>query len=191
MNEIRPRGRIVRAEELPLYCDASSALTAAHSAAAALLAEARRRAAAECAQARTEGLAAGKAEATRLLAATAASAQRQLDGLRDAVANAIADGVAAVIGEMDVSDRVARATSHAVATLQDRGNVIVRVAPGHTAATRDRLIHDAGFCRVLEDATLGQDDCIVETEAGVVRAGINTQLAALRDVLRQAAGDAA
>jgi len=187
MNAIRPVSRIIRAEELPLYNDASSALAAARVAAGELLSEARRQAEAERAGARAEGLAAAQVEATQLLAATAANVRRQLDGLRDAIAAAIADGVAAVIGDLDLSESVARAAAHAVATLQERGRVTVRVAQRHAATARGRLAHDVEFCRVVEDATLGPDDCVVETEAGTVRAGINTQLTAMRNALRQAA----
>jgi type III secretion protein L len=191
MNAIRPVSCVIRAEELPLYHDASSALAAARVAADELLSEAKRQADAERAGARAEGLAAAQTEATQLLAVTAANARRQLDGLCDAIAAAIADGVAAVIGDLDLSDSVARAAAYAVATLQEQGRVTVRVAPSHAATARGRLAHDAEFCRVVEDATLGPDDCVVETEAGTVRAGINAQLTAMRNALRQAAGGAA
>ena len=181
MNDIRPLRCVVRAEELGLYTDASGALAAARVAADRCIAEAQAEADALRSQAYDQGLAAAQAEAARMIAGAAALVQRQVRDLRPAIAAAIADGVAAVIGGLERDERIGRAAAHAVATLQDRARVTVRVAPGHAHAVRQGLAADV--TAVIEDATLEADNCVIETESGFVQAGIRVQLAILREAL--------
>ncbi|HEX4259915.1 MAG TPA: hypothetical protein VHY76_02345 [Acetobacteraceae bacterium] len=189
----RALGRILDAGEAALYHDAAGALAAARQEAERLRATALESAAAIRRQAEADGRARGDAEAGRLLAGTASRTLSVLHSLREAIAEAIAAGVAQVIGTLDLDTAVAAAASHAVAQLRDRARVVVRVSPARVDAVRTSLAQsglgqsgvaaNSEACRVVADATLAADDCVIETAAGFIRAGLTAQLAVLRAAL--------
>jgi type III secretion protein L len=185
---IAPLGRILRAEQAGLYCDAAAALQAAR-----VVAEQMRAAAAvEIEAARAERMAAAdreaRQEAARILAETSAAAQRMLATLPRAIAEAIAEAVAKVIGGIDLAEAVARAAQRALADLGEYHAVVVHVHPAAQVATRARLAAWGNGVRVVGDPGLAPDACVIETPAGTVRAGLEEQIATLRAALILAAG---
>lgn len=180
-----PLGGVLRAAEAGLYADAAGALAAARAEAARLLADAAAGIEAERACARAEAMAAAEGEKASLLADFAVSASRELAGLRTALADAVAEGVAGILGAKPAAEAAAAAAVHAVESLRDRTGITLRVPPGQVEAMRDAVGDPA--VRVLADATLGDDGCVIETAAGFVRAGIAPQLKRLREALRAAA----
>jgi len=182
-----PLGRILRAAEVGLYRDAEGALRAAKAAAAAQRAAALAELEAECAARREAAAQETAREQARSLAETEAAIQRELAALHREIAEAIAEGVARVIGGLDLAEAVARAAQRAVAELSTRHAVTVRVNPLAHDRTASRLASRGATVRVIADATLPPDGCIIETPAGFVRAGINEQLDAIRAALTTAA----
>ena len=185
---VRPLGRVLRAADAGLYADAAGALTAARADASRMVAEAAAGIEAECTRARGEAMASAEGERTRLLAGAALAVSRDLAGLRAALAEAVADGVAGILGARPTADIAAAAAAHAVESLLDRTGIVVRVPPGQATTVRNALGDPA--VRVLADATLGGDECVIETAAGFVRAGVAAQVTRLRDALRAAADPA-
>lgn len=182
---VRPLGRVLRAAEAGLYADAAGALAAARTEASRFVAEAAAEIATERAHARAEADAAAEDERARLLAEAALRASRELAGLRVAIADAVADGVARILGARPAAEATAAAAAHAVESLRDRTGITVRVSPSQADAVRNAVGDPA--VRVLADATLGKDECVIETAAGFVRAGTAAQVARLREALRAVA----
>lgn len=184
-----PLGRILRAEEVGLYRDAAMALRNAQAAAA----EHRVRAQRDAEAARAELLATARQETdretTRILAATEVAARRRLVLLRTEIATAIAEGVARVIAGVDLAEAVARAAQKALAELTARHTVTVRVNPAAEARTRAALADRGAVVVVRADPALAPDDCVLETEAGFVHAGLGAQIERLREALLAAAAE--
>lgn len=182
-----PLGRILKAEEVRLYRDAAAALRNAEAEAAAYRARAIR----DAESAGADRLAAARQEAdreiTRILVATEAEARRRLALLPTEIATAIAEGVAKVIGGVDLAEAVARTAQKALAELAERHTVIVRVNPLAELRTRAALANHSALVRVLADQGLAPDDCILETPAGFVHAGLSAQIELLRTALLAAA----
>ena len=186
---VRPLGRVLRAAEAGLYADAAGALAAARADASRTVAEAAAGIEAERAQVRAEAAAAAEGERARLLADAALRVSRELAGLRAALAEAITDGVARILGARPPAEVAAAAAAHAVESLHDRTGIVVRVPPDQAASVRNAVGDPA--VRVLADATLGGGECVIETAAGFVQAGVAAQVARLREALRMAAEDPA
>lgn len=184
---IAPLGHILRADQVGLYRDADAALRAAVTAAAEQCAAAGQEIAATRAARLAEAEQDMQRETTRILAETALAAQRYLAGLPRQIAEAIAEGVAKVIGGIDLAEAVARAAQRAVAELAEHNAVVLRVSPQAQERTRARLADPGKAVRVVADPALAPDACIVETPAGFVRAGLNAQIATLRAALQAAA----
>ena len=184
-----PLGRVLRAADAALYNDAAGALQAARSHAARLAEAAAAELAAERERVRLEAVSAAQGEAARHLAAASAGVTRELAGLRAQVADAIADGVASILGSRPPAEVAAQAAAHAIASLQDRTKITLRVPPAQAEAVRAGLSGDG--LHVLADATLEEDELVIETAAGFVRGGIRAQLDRLREALHAAAEGAA
>jgi type III secretion protein L len=186
---LAPLGRIIRAEDAGLYRDAAGAMRAAEAAAADHRAAAIAAIEADSTARRAATAQQIQQEQVRILAETAAAAQRSIASLRREIAEAIAEGVARVIAGIDLAEAVARAAQRAVAELAAHHALVVHVNP----LAHDRVAARLGArraVRVVADATLPQDDCIVETPAGFVRAGLQQQLETLRAALIGAASNA-
>ena len=185
---LRPLGRIVRAHDAGLYVEAAQALTLARAEAAQVLQDAETQAAAIREQAGAEARMAGEGAVARQLAEAAVRTGRELAALRPLLADAVASGVARILGARPAPDVAAEAAAHAVMSLRDRTGVVVRVPPEHVAAVTEAMAADDGL-RVQGDATLGSGECVIETAAGFVRAGIAAQFERLREALHAAAMD--
>jgi type III secretion protein L len=181
-----PLGRILRAQDVRLYQDAASALRIAQDDAEALRSAALR----DAEVIRADCLAKAREEQNRqsihVLATAEAEARRCLSALPAEIAIAIAEGVAKVIGSLDLSEAVARAAQKAMTELTDRHTITVRVNPLAEDHTRAALQGEPA--RVIADPALDPDACILETQTGFVRAGLNEQIAALRHALLEAGG---
>jgi len=184
-----PLGQILRADEVRLYRDAATALRNAEVEAR----EYRTAAMRDAERARADLLAAARQETeretTRVLVATAAEARRCLALLPTEIATAIAEGVAKVISGIDLAEAVARAAQKALAELTERHSVVIRVNPLAEVRTRAALADHSALVRVLADPGLAPDDCILETPAGFVHAGLSAQIETLRAALLAATVD--
>jgi type III secretion protein L len=125
-------------------------------------------------------LAAAAAERDRLLA----SAEAELVRLALAVAGKV------VAGEVALShEAVTRIAAEALEAARDRREVLLRVHPADAGALRAQeprlagLLARARAVEIREDPCVGRGGVVVETEAGVVDARIETRLEALRSVL--------
>jgi type III secretion protein L len=183
----RPLGRIVPAAEAGLWRDAGAAMEAARREAAASRAHAAETLAAERA-ALEQALAEDSARQTaRALAEAAAGAQRALQCLRADIAATIAAALRKVVGKLDLAEAVAAAAAEALAELSARHGVTLHVHPICVARVRQEVAPWGDGARVVADDTLPTDACTLETEAGIIRAGLSDQLAIVADALAQAA----
>jgi flagellar biosynthesis/type III secretory pathway protein FliH len=86
-------------------------------------------------------------------------------------------------------ERWAPIVAAAIGRLVDRDRVTVRVAPRLAAILRahaSEATADGAEIRVVEDATLDDDACRIESRGGDVECGIGAQLAAAADALGDA-----
>lgn len=146
-------------------------------------------------QARAEGFEAGRREA---LASVAPKLIDAWDGAaRSAVADAQALRAALVALSLQVVQHIASglAPTQVVAALAARASetllpdsaAVVHVHPAVAAAVRERLQAVPGVLEVRADAALGPQDCVFETPAGRLLAGLPVQLARLAAELQASA----
>lgn len=184
MQAPRTLGRVLSAGDASLYQDAAEALAMAEDEARSIREAAAREAAAARAAYLAEADREAQARAGLLLAETARAVQVRLAGLQAELGAAIADGVARVIGGIDLAESVALAAAQAVAGISQTHAATVRVAPEAAAVVARHLAPWGDALRVVPDEQLAADGCVVESEAGFVRADLSAQLAALRAALQ-------
>jgi flagellar assembly protein FliH len=166
---------LVPAAALPAFADAISLLDGL----AALAAQAR---AAGHADGLARGLADGRAQAAAELATSLADADAQLAAARAALRREAAGLAVAIVrriaGGLGPADTVAALAETAAAALAPDPAAEVRVPAAALAATAARLRPWPRLV-VVADPALAGDECEFRSGLGVVRAGLETQLAAI------------
>jgi type III secretion protein L len=183
----RPLGRVLRSAEVEHLRGTEAAVASANASMAQQRAETDQSLEEERRRIMHDTLVEAKADASRRLATVAIAAQRSLNGLADEIAIAIAEGVARVVGSLDVREAVARAASLALRDLTERHRILVKVTPLAVDETRRHVSQLGETADVIADPALPADGCIIETPAGYIRATLSEQLAALRSALRETA----
>lgn len=169
---------------------ARDVVAAAEAEAARLRAAASEEAGGLRAVAAAEGHAEGRARAAATIARAAAVREEQLARLDGAVVEAAIEVARRILGRelstvpavaADVARRALRAAAGC-------GDVVLRVAPADLSAVRDaedalRTLVERGALALMEDASLGRGEVVVEAAGGRVDARIEAQLEAFRRAL--------
>lgn len=185
----RPRGRIIRAQDMVAWRDGDAYVAAAQAEAQRILAEARAQGDRLIAEGRAEGERAGEAAITRRVAEATSYLDALLHHSEAWLADLVVETVARILGEMDSHDAMLAAAVTALRSFRHAHRLVLRVHPSVVASV------EAGLDRELDpglralvviqpDPTLGRGRCVVVSEHGTVEAGIAEQLSALRDGLR-------
>lgn len=135
----------------------------------------------------------GLAEVTLLLVSARAEAESERVAAKDAalvLARKMAEKIVGRAVELDPSV-MGEIAGQALAACRARGGtVVLRVHPDDLAAVEQtrpnwsRRIASAADVRVVADASVGRDGCVVETPVGRLDARLQTQLDALERALR-------
>lgn len=193
----RPVGRVLRAAEATAWQEGFAFREAAKRESAELRDAARKAYASEYAQGYDDGLIAGSAEAVQLLTATTVSVDRYLEKLEGEVIDLALDVVRKMLGGFDAGTLVAKAARQAIADVRRAKYLRISVHPDMLDTVRTELndmlaAGEIGFSVEIEaDGQLAHHACVVKTDAAVVDASIEGQLAALRSALQAKAGGAA
>lgn len=135
------------------------------------------------------GHSAGKLAALREHAACEASVAFVAHRLKEHLVQIVLAVVNDIVGELPPSAALTNQLRRAVAVAQSQRLVSVRVAPA-VFADAARVITSverelgAPLCAVLADAGLPEHACVIETEAGVIDGGLQVQLRALEQGIR-------
>lgn len=181
--QILSERKVLKQHEYAALLNATSILTNAQQERTRLLDEAR----AQCETQQREGFAAGFAKgeleaATRLYADTLANA-RALAAMKQLMAELVTRTVRELADDLPRDAIYAKAFARLEALIEQEPALTVRIAPPRVADVERALATVATTTqriRIVPDASLRDDALAVETASGVLEAGIDTQLAALR-----------
>lgn len=185
-----PGVRILRAEEYSRLIEARNLLAAARERAAAIRAEAEEAYEARKREGYEDGVMEGRMEQAEKMMETAMQAVEYIENIEETLVGVVTSAVRKIIGELDEKERIVRVVRTALVAVRSQQKVLIRVCPADEAAVRDALsamIASApggvSFLDVSADPRMKPGDCILESELGVVDAGLETQLKALENAL--------
>ena len=184
--------RIVKATEVATVCSAEEIIAAAEADAARIREEAKVAFEEEKKRGYEKGLADGKMEITMqkldLLDSSVAFMEGVEQKMADVVLKALKSFVVEV-GDREMVVNIVRKTLNAV--IRTQRHVTLKVAPEMVSVVKERvaaLRQDYPTVEsfdVIEDSRLKGPACILETEAGVADASVDTQLAAIEKSLQR------
>lgn len=185
-----PGTRLLRAEEYSRLLEAGELLAAARDRAEAIRAEAEEAYEARRREGYDDGVMEGRMEQAEKMMETAMQAVEYIENIEKTLVGVVTSAVRKIIGELDEKERIVRVVRTALVAVRSQQKVLIRVCPADEAAVRDALsamIASApggvSFLDVSADPRMKPGDCILESELGVVDAGLETQLKALENAL--------
>ncbi len=190
-------GKVLRAADYTRWVQARNLLDEAAAEAEVLRERALRDHAAERERGYREGIEQARGDQVEAIADTLLRARVYLDGIEDEMVDLVMDCVREVIGELDRRETVLRVVRGALARARRQKQAVLRVHTEDIAAVlawRDDLLAQFPGIEDLDivaTAQIAQGACRVETDIGVIEAGVQTQLAALETGLRRTRQSAA
>ena len=185
-----PGTRLLRAEEYSRLLEAGELLAAARDRAEAIRAEAEEAYEARRREGYDDGVMEGRMEQAEKMMETAMQAVEYIENIEETLVGVVTSAVRKIIGELDEKERIVRVVRTALVAVRSQQKVLIRVCPADEAAVRDALsamIASApggvSCLDVSADPRMKPGDCILESELGVVDAGLETQLKALENAL--------
>lgn len=191
--------RVLKEHEYSALLDANSIVTTAKKEAERIVADAEQRQEQMLRQGYDEGFERGEREGAARAFAAALDTAHALALSRRKMADMVVRGLRELVGEFERERIFELALKRIDAYVRDEAFLVVRVAPDSVDVMRQAVAnrreamageaHDdaaalrAQAIRVVADASLGNDDCVVETPAGSIDARLSTQIDAIRTAI--------
>ncbi|MEM9764664.1 MAG: HrpE/YscL family type III secretion apparatus protein [Pseudomonadota bacterium] len=192
---VDPADPLLRAHDYSAMAEAAEILADARSKRDAMLSEAKVAYEREKQQGREDGLAEAQAEIAEQILTIVTRSVDYLATAEGEVARTVLLCVRKILGDFPEEDLVIREARSALASVRAEPRVTLRVRSALEASLRGRVGEiladstDVGFIEVRGDDQMAHGGCRLETEAGVVDASLETQLAALEKVILSRVSD--
>jgi type III secretion protein L len=134
----------------------------------------------------SDGLAAGKMEIAAQMVDTVAAGVDYLAGLEKRIVDLVMHAVRKIIDGFDDEDRVLGLVRKALSYARSQKRVVLRVCPEEAEIVQEHLrdlLRDfpgIGILDVASDPRLDKGACVLESELGLIDAGLDVQLANIR-----------
>ncbi|MGR3889456.1 FliH/SctL family protein [Pseudomonas sp. 1152_12] len=176
----RPAARILRAEDVALWTDGFAFLQAAKDQAELIKADSSQWLHAARAEGFERARQEGAEHVAQLLAQTQSQVLHYLSSLEASLADLALGIVREVLGELDNADRVVRCTRQAMSAFRQDQALTLWVPPDEVEALRQRLKLEGLAIAVDADEQLSAGQARLNSPAGSVELGLETQLQHLR-----------
>lgn len=180
-----PKGRIIRADDVTAWHEGDAFLAAARAEAGRIIADAQAERERLIAQGHAEGERAGEAAITRRVAEATHRLDQLLDQSESWLANLVVDTVERILGEQDRRECTLAAAVTALRAFRHARRLVVRIPPaavGWVETGLEQALEPAlrALLVIQPDPHLHDGRCVVSSELGIIEAGIDEQIAALR-----------
>lgn len=189
--DVEAAGARVAADEAALVARAEEVMAAAEAEAAETRRAAQAAYAEEKARGYADGLDAGKAEILMQKLNLVDESVRYMESIEDKVAEIVMKALRKCVAEIGDEALVVQIVKKAMqAVVRNQRQITVKVNPAMVAAVKARVkellaeFPSLAYIDVAEDPHLGAAACVVETEAGLVEASVEGQIAAIEKSIR-------
>ncbi|MCR5562405.1 MAG: HrpE/YscL family type III secretion apparatus protein [Desulfovibrio sp.] len=184
-----PGTRILRAAEYARLLKAQNILDDASAEAAAIRKRAEEAYVERKKQGYEDGVLDGQMQQAEKMLETGMQAVEYLEGLERQIVEVVTTAVRKIVGELDDNERIVRVVRTALEQVRGRQRVVVRVCPEEEPQVREALApmlarnSASSGIELVADQRMKAGDCMLESEMGVVDAGLEVQLKAIEHAL--------
>lgn len=142
-----------------------------------------------------DGVLEGQMQQAEKMLETGMQAVEYLEGLERQIVEVVTTAVRKIVGELDDRERIVRVVRTALEQVRGRQRVVVRVCPEEEPQVREALApmlaktSAASGLELVADQRMKPGDCMLESEMGVVDAGLDVQLRAIENALAAKIGE--
>lgn len=189
--QLEPGAKRVPAEAYQTVLDSEAIIARAREEAAQIARQAQEEFEAQKKLGFEEGLEEGRLEMAERMFDSVTKSVDYFSGLEQQMVELVVKALRKILGEYDDRDRVVQVVRSALSVARNQSNVTLRVPPAEAEVARERLDEIVKpypairFLEVTPESRLGPGECILETDLGVVDAGLETQLTAIENSLRK------
>ncbi|MGV6809214.1 MAG: type III secretion system stator protein SctL [bacterium] len=129
-----------------------------------------------------------KTEKITQMIATISGSLQHLEKMEQAIVDLVIQSVRKVINDLDDDERIYQIVRAGIKQLGESQRIIVRLHPEALEKYQERLIalkKYSHFLELMPDHQLNFDDCILESDIGIINASLEAQLKAIEEALRQ------
>ena len=190
-----PGTRILRAAEYARLLEAQSILDDASAEAEAIRKRAEEAYEERKKQGYEDGVLDGQMQQAEKMLETGMQAVEYLEGLERQIVEVVTTAVRKIVGELDDNERIVRVVRTALEQVRGRQRVVVRVCPEEEPQVREALAPmlaknaASSGIELVADQRMKAGDCMLESEMGVVDAGLEVQLKAIEHALSARIGE--
>ncbi|MDL2279752.1 HrpE/YscL family type III secretion apparatus protein [Desulfovibrio sp. OttesenSCG-928-G11] len=188
---LAPDTRLIKAADWARYCEAGELLKEARLEAGRIREEAGQAYEEEKRRGFEAGVQEGRMEQAGQMLDTAMKAIDYIENLEAGVVTLVSNALRKILGELPPEERIVSVVRHALSLVQGQKKVLLRVSQEDEAAVQAELsallrrYSAISFLEVTADPRLAQGDCLLESEMGVIDAGLETQLQAIVNTLEK------
>ncbi|MDR1946208.1 MAG: HrpE/YscL family type III secretion apparatus protein [Desulfovibrio sp.] len=186
-----PGSRLIRAEEWAAYRAAGDIVAEAERYALDLRRKADEAFVAEKQRGYDEGLRQSRAEHAESMLDTVLKSIDYIEGLEKGIAGLVGDALRKILGELPPEERIIGVVRNSLNLVRGQKRVTLSVSPEDEPLVRariDELMHDhttGSFIDVTADGRLSRGSCLLQSDMGVIDAGIETQIRAIINTLEK------
>lgn len=128
-----------------------------------------------------------KAEKTKHVLETVHTSIHHLEKIENSLVDLVTNSVRTIIADYSDEERIFHAVQNGIKLICQTQHITVRVNPTIATPLMERLKHlehSINFLEVRPDEKLNVDDCILESELGVINANIENQIKNLEDSIK-------
>ncbi len=178
--------KVLKASDYATLLEAEAVLAKAHEEAQHMAEEARLAYEREQQRGYTDGLMEGKMEMAERMIHTITAGVDYLEGLEDTIVNLVMNSMSRIIDGFDDRQRAMGVVRKALSYARSQKRVVLRLCPEDAEIIQEELaallrdFPSIGILDVSTDPRMKKGDCVLESELGLIDAGLDVQMNAIR-----------
>lgn len=187
-----PATKVLHAHEHAVLVEATGLLTAARTEAVSIVSRAQEAYAAERERGYSEGQAAALREQAQAITRLTTRTVDYFGAVESQLVDLVMGALRKIIDDYDDREKIVIVVRNALSVVRNQKQMTLRLNPGEVEVVRNRIdallapYPAAGYLDILPDARLCQGTCILESEIGMVEAGLEQQLQAMQAAFQDA-----
>jgi type III secretion protein L len=186
-----PDARLIKAAEWANYCAAKKIVEEARAYAQNMRHKAEEAFEAEKQRGYEQGVLEGHQEHAEQIMETVLKSIEYIEGLEKGVSALVGEALRKILGSLPPEDLMTGVVRQSLAMVRGQKQVVLRVAPADEEAVKARLTEimrdysSIAFVDVQADARLTNGACTLQSEMGIIDAGVETQIKAIVNTLEK------
>ena len=186
-----PDTRLIKASAWANYCTAEELVEQAHAHAQDMRRKAEEAFEAEKLRGYEQGVLEGRQEHAEQIMDTVLKSIDYIEGLEKGISTLVGEALRRILGSMPPEELMGKVVRQSLALVRGQKQVVLRVSPLDEEAIKARLADilreysSISFVDVQADGRLARGACVLESDMGIIDAGVETQIQAIVNTLEK------